>query len=120
MRLTLWPRSFTPRDRRRNKHFFAAPACWAKSMSRRPTNFSLPPPPPFCLRRSTNSNFLQEKLLDVEGDESKQQLHRQIAAGYETLGGWQQAVQQYLAIQEWPGVSRVLAAQNEEGINSSA
>jgi anion transporter len=65
-------------------------------------------------------DFLQEKLLDVEGEEGKQQLHRQIAAGYETLGRWQQAVQHYLAIQEWPGVSRVLATLDEVGLNISA
>src|SRR3972149_5719506 len=41
-------------------------------------------------------DFLQEKLLEVEGKEGKPQLHRQIAARYETLGAWHHAVQQYM------------------------
>lgn len=65
-------------------------------------------------------DFLHEKLLDEEGIEGKQQLHRQIAAAYEALGGWQQAVQQYMAVQDWPNVSRVLALQKEEVFDGSA
>lgn len=65
-------------------------------------------------------DFLHDKMLEVEGKEGKPQLHRQIAARYETLGDWQQAVQQYMAIQEWSSVTRVLAAQNDERLNDSA
>lgn len=65
-------------------------------------------------------DFLQEKLLQVEGKEEKPRLHRQIAARYEALGNWQQAIQQYAECQDWASGSRLLSAQNEETLHGSA
>ncbi|HEU4343235.1 MAG TPA: SLC13 family permease, partial [Candidatus Binatia bacterium] len=65
-------------------------------------------------------DFLREKLLAVEGKEVSQQLHAQIAAQYEALGDWQQAIHHFKEIQDWPAVTRLLVAQKEELLNGAA
>ena len=64
--------------------------------------------------------FLTEKLLRVEGAETEQKLHSQIAAQYELLGNWEQAIHHFLEAQEWPQVIQLLSAQKEELLDGSA
>src|SRR5713226_6337290 len=45
--------------------------------------------------------FLRKKLLEVEGQETERQLHSQIAAQYETLRDFQQAINHLLEAQDW-------------------
>ena len=62
-------------------------------------------------------DFLREKLLKVEGRETKQQLHAQIAARYEALNDWQQAIHHSLEGQEWPRAAELLIKHQEELLN---
>lgn len=64
--------------------------------------------------------FLRQKLLAMEGKDAIQQLHAEIGARYEALGDWQQAVQHFKEIEDWPRVTRLLLAQREELLNGSA
>jgi anion transporter len=65
-------------------------------------------------------DFLREKLLQVEGRETEQQLHAQIAAQYESLGDWQQAIHHSLEAQEWPKAAQLLIEHQEELVNGSS
>ena len=65
-------------------------------------------------------DFLREKLIAEEGKEIKRQLHEKIAAQYEGLGDWQQAIYQRIDTQDWPGVTRLLVAQQEKLLNGAA
>jgi divalent anion:Na+ symporter, DASS family len=65
-------------------------------------------------------DFLREKLLKVEGRETEQQLHAQIAAQYEALGDWQQAIHHSLEAQEWPKAAQLLIEHQEELLNGSS
>jgi anion transporter len=64
--------------------------------------------------------FLREKLLKVESAETERKLHSQIAAQYELLGNWEQAIHHSLEAQEWPKVIQLLTAQKEELLDGSA
>ena len=64
--------------------------------------------------------FLREKLLKVDGRETEQQLHAQIAAQYEALGDWQQAIHHSLEAQEWPKGAQLLIEHQEELLNGSS
>jgi CRP-like cAMP-binding protein len=64
--------------------------------------------------------FLQNKLLAVEGKEAKQRLHARIAERYERLGDWQEATHHFMQIQDWPSVTRLLVAQKVDSLNGSA
>jgi anion transporter len=65
-------------------------------------------------------DFLREKLLGAEGKETKQQLHAQIAAQYETLGNWEQAIHHSIENQNWSKVTQLLVAQKDQLLNGSA
>ncbi|MGE5818368.1 MAG: SLC13 family permease [Deltaproteobacteria bacterium] len=65
-------------------------------------------------------DFLREKLIAEEGKEIKQQLHGQIAAQYEGLGDWQQAIHQRINTQDWPEITRLLITQQDKLLNGAA
>ena len=65
-------------------------------------------------------DFLREKLLKVEGRETEQQLHAQIAAQYEALGDWEQTIHHSLEGQEWPKAAQLLIKHQEELLNGSS
>jgi anion transporter len=65
-------------------------------------------------------DFLREKLLQVEGRETERQLHAQIAAQYDALGDWQQAIHHALEAQEWPRAAELLTEHQEELLNGSS
>lgn len=65
-------------------------------------------------------DFLREKLLKVEGSETEQQLHAKIAAQYEALGDWQQAIHHSLEAQQWPRAAELLIKHREELLNGSS
>jgi anion transporter len=65
-------------------------------------------------------DFLREKLLTVEGRETEQQLHAQIAARYEALGEWKQAIHHSLEGQAWPRAAQLLIKHQEELLNGSS
>lgn len=65
-------------------------------------------------------DFLAEKLLAVEGNETKQRLHAQLATQYEVLETWDLAIHHYMEAQDWPGAARLLIAHKEDLLNGSA
>jgi anion transporter len=65
-------------------------------------------------------DFLREKLLQVEGRETEQQLHAQIAAQYEALSDWQLAIHHSLEAQEWSKAAQLLIEHQEELVNGSS
>jgi anion transporter len=65
-------------------------------------------------------DFLREKLLKAEGNETEQQLHAQIAAQYEALGDWQQTIHHSLEAQEWYRAAQLLIKHQEELLNGSS
>lgn len=65
-------------------------------------------------------DFLREKLLKVEGRETEQQLHAQIAAQYEALNDWQQAIHHSLEAQQWSKAAKLLIEHHEELVNGSS
>ena len=58
-------------------------------------------------------DFLREKLLSVDGAETKQRLHAEFAARYEAIGEWQQAIHHSVEIHDWEAAARVLAMHGE-------
>ena len=64
-------------------------------------------------------DFLHEKLLAVDGVETKQRLHAQFAERYEALGELHEAIHHALQIQDWPTVIRLLTAGNEHLLTES-
>src|SRR5262245_47556522 len=65
-------------------------------------------------------DFVREKLLEVEGRETEQRLHAQIAGQYEVLGEWKQAIHHSLEGQEWPRAAQLLIKHQEELLNGSS
>ena len=65
-------------------------------------------------------DFLREKLLKIEGKETEQQLHAQIAAQYGVLGDWQQAIHHSLEAQEWPKATQLLIEHQEKLLDGSS
>jgi anion transporter len=65
-------------------------------------------------------DFLTEKLLALEGKETKQRLHAQLAAVFEALNDWGEAMQHCLEAGDWTGASRLLITHKEELLRSSA
>jgi anion transporter len=65
-------------------------------------------------------DFLREKLLKAEGSETEQQLHAQIAAQYEALADWQQAIHHSLEAQLWSKAAELLIKHQEELLNGSS
>src|SRR5438046_1665312 len=64
--------------------------------------------------------FLREKLFEVEGKETARQLHSQIAAHYEALGDFEQAVDHSLEAQDWSHATELLLAQQEKLLDGAA
>jgi len=58
-------------------------------------------------------DFLHEKLLKLDGAETKQRLHAEFAERYEALGERHEAIYHALQIEDWPTVIRLLTAKNE-------
>lgn len=65
-------------------------------------------------------DFLREKLLAVEGRQTKQILHAQLSTLYEALKRWDQAIHHCIEAQDWPGAARLLVTHKEELLNGSA
>jgi anion transporter len=62
-------------------------------------------------------DFLREKLLKVEGRETERQFHAQIAARYEALHDWQQAIYHSLEAEQWRKAAELLIEHQEELVN---
>jgi anion transporter len=65
-------------------------------------------------------DLLVEKLLAEEGQETKERLHARIAAQYEALGDWAQAVHHRMAAREWPAATALIAAHRDDLLEKSA
>jgi anion transporter len=65
-------------------------------------------------------DFLREKFLQIEGREIERQLHAQIAAQYEALGDWQQAIHHSLEAQKWVRAAELLTEHQEELLNGAS
>jgi len=65
-------------------------------------------------------DFLGEKLLAVEGKETRDRLHIQLAIQYEVLETWNLAIHHSIEAQDWPGAARLLIAHKEELLNGDA
>ncbi|MGH7775062.1 MAG: cyclic nucleotide-binding domain-containing protein, partial [Candidatus Binatia bacterium] len=65
-------------------------------------------------------DVLVEKLLAEEGKETKQRLHGQLAAQYELLESWDQAIHHCIEAQDWPQVSRLITAHKGDLLDGSA
>ncbi|HEV8342012.1 MAG TPA: SLC13 family permease [Candidatus Binatia bacterium] len=63
--------------------------------------------------------FLKEKLLGAEGKEKKEQLHARIAAQYEALGDWEQAIHHSIEAQDWPKATDLLNQHKDGLLNGS-
>ncbi len=64
-------------------------------------------------------DFLVEKLNALEGKEAKERLHTQLAAQYETLQTWDQAIHHFIEAQDWAGAARLLIAHKDDLLNGS-
>ncbi|MGE5306482.1 MAG: SLC13 family permease [Alphaproteobacteria bacterium] len=65
-------------------------------------------------------DFLTEKLLAIEGKETKQRLHAQLATLFAAHNDWSEAVHHCLEAGDWAGASRLLITHREELLQSSA
>jgi anion transporter len=65
-------------------------------------------------------DFLREKLRKVEGRETEQQQHAQIAVQYEALRDWKQAIHHSLEGQRWSKATQLLIAHQEDLLNGSS
>lgn len=65
-------------------------------------------------------DFLLDKLVSAESQESVQPLHAQIAGQYEQLGAWDQAIHHWIEAQDWPRASELLGAHKDDLLNGSA
>ena len=64
--------------------------------------------------------FLREKLIEVEGKESERDLHSQVAAKYEALGDFEQAIHHWLEAQDWSRATKLLVAHQDQLVNGTA
>src|SRR5438132_3702827 len=64
--------------------------------------------------------FLREKLLETEGKETERQLQSQIAAQYESLGNFEQAIVHWLEAQEWARATELLVKYQETWVDRTA
>ncbi len=58
-------------------------------------------------------DFLHEKLISVDGAETKKQLHAEFAERFEALGDYQQALHHAVQGQDWPTVIRQLTGHGQ-------
>ncbi|HVO95107.1 MAG TPA: SLC13 family permease [Terriglobales bacterium] len=59
-------------------------------------------------------DFLREKLLTIDGAETKLRLHEEFAARYEASGDWQQAIHHHIESRDWSAAARLLAVHGEQ------
>ena len=64
--------------------------------------------------------FLIEKLLAIEGKQTKQRLHAQLVTLYGALKNWEQAVHHSLESEDWQGAALLLMTHKEELLQTSA
>jgi len=65
-------------------------------------------------------DFLGEKLLAVEGKETRDRLHIQLAIQYKLLETWDLAIHHSIEAQDWPRAARLLIDHKEELLNGDA
>lgn len=65
-------------------------------------------------------DFLRDKLVAAEGEESLQPLQARIAEQYEQLGAWDQAVHHWIEAHDWPRAAELLGAHRDELLDGSA
>ena len=65
-------------------------------------------------------DFLADKILAVEGRETLGRLHANLAAIYESLNAWDQAIHHFLEAQDWLEASRIMTAHQEELLDGTA
>ena len=63
-------------------------------------------------------DFLMEKLLAAEGEQAPVQLHARIAASYEALGDWREAIYHALQCRNWSKATALLLTQQEQLLDS--
>lgn len=59
-------------------------------------------------------DFLHEKLLALDGVETKQRFHAEFSERYEAIGELREAIYHAVQIQDWPTVIRLINAENEQ------
>ena len=65
-------------------------------------------------------DFLHEKLLAIDGGETKQRLHGNFAKRYAAIGDWQQAIHHAAQVPDWPEVIKLVKAQSKEALTAAA
>ncbi len=65
-------------------------------------------------------DFLHEKLLTIDGSETKQRLHGHFAKRYAAIGDWQQAIHHAAQVPDWPEVIKLVKAQSKEALTAAA
>jgi anion transporter len=65
-------------------------------------------------------DFLHDKLLAVDGNEIKLQLHGNFAKRYAAVGDWQQAIHHAAEVPDWPEVIKLVKAQSKETLTAAA
>ena len=59
-------------------------------------------------------DLLVEKLIALDGNEKKESLHVQLAAQFETLQTWDQAIHHLIEARDWAGAARLVIAHKDE------
>lgn len=65
-------------------------------------------------------DFLHDKLLSVDGGDTKQRLHGNFAKRYAALGDWRQAMHHAAEVPDWPEAIKILKAQSPETLTAAA
>ena len=63
--------------------------------------------------------FLNAKLLAIEGRQAKHRLHAQLATLYEALKSWEEAIHHRIEAEDWSGVAQLLSAHRYDLFNGS-
>ncbi|HEX7231686.1 MAG TPA: SLC13 family permease [Candidatus Binatia bacterium] len=64
-------------------------------------------------------DFLREKLLAVDGPETKERLHKHFAERYEAIGALREAIHHRVEAQDWPNATRLLTKASEPLLNEA-
>ena len=65
-------------------------------------------------------DFLHDKLLTIDGIDTKQRLHGNFAKRYAAIGNWQQAIHHAAEVPDWPEVIKLIKAQSKEALLEAA
>jgi anion transporter len=65
-------------------------------------------------------DFLHDKLLNIDGGETKQRLHGHFAKRYAAIGDWQQAIHHAAQVPDWPEVIKLIKSQSHEALIEAA